>query len=593
MKKTIVVVGLGRVGLPLALTIDQQIAYPPYSDYQVVGIDKNEKLITSLQNGEMPFHEQNCQELLSNNTIQFYQTDNCPELENVHSYIITVGTPLKNHIETDLTQIMAAIDYLLLHFPIRNSLFILRSTVAPNTTKYIAEYIESKTQSKTPGHISGVDFFVAHCPERIAEGVAHEELLSLPQIVGTQDQISIDKCKEVFNDILGLEVLSVSYIEAELAKLMTNIYRYINFAIPNYFMYLARQYKVDIYSLLRTMKYKYPRNNGLKTPGPAAGTCVPGNRQISIFNNIEKTYEAVVSYEDLYDEWVDGYDSDRYVDSFSSHIGDQKFHLKKIMNVTKRKYTGTMYKFHFVKDDDTIIFECTADHLIPTPGHGLTRIITAKEFTEDDFFYSFINGRLMYSKVTKIETYGVIDFDVYNIELESQEKGDDLFYCDHQTNIVHHNCLRKDFGLISETTPHTDLLLQAYKINENMPYFYSCLVGLKDKVVGVLGYTFKKDVDDERDSLTPKLIRYIQRKLPKEILINEPNFTIGTHTDQFEKYHFENKTILDVIENSEIIFIAVNHSDYEFLKNEYSTTFKNKIVVDCWNILDKNLVNIF
>jgi UDP-N-acetyl-D-mannosaminuronic acid dehydrogenase len=62
--------------------------------------------------------------------------------------------------------------------------------------------------------------------------------------------------------------------EAELAKLFCNIYRYINFAIPNYFMYLAEEFNVEPFRLLDAMNTGYPRNAGLKKPGFAAGTCL-------------------------------------------------------------------------------------------------------------------------------------------------------------------------------------------------------------------------------------------------------------------------------------------------------------------------------
>jgi UDP-N-acetyl-D-mannosaminuronic acid dehydrogenase len=87
-------------------------------------------------------------------------------------------------------------------------------------------------------------------------------------------------------------------------------------------------------------------------------------------------------------------------------------------------------------------------------------------------------------------------------------------------------CLRKDFGMINETIPYTDLLLSAWKINEFMPKFMvdnlQKRVAIYNKNVAVLGYSFKNDTDDTRDSLTPKLIRYIKREMPLEVRIHDP-----------------------------------------------------------------------
>lgn len=194
-------------------------------------------------------------------------------------------------------------------------------------------------------------------------------------------------------------------------------------------------------------------------------------------------------------------------------------------------------------------------------------------------------------KINKIESYDVKDLDVYNIELESKEEIDDLFYTDFESGLIHHNCLRKDFGLVNQDFPQTDLLLQAYKINEFMPKFYCDLVGdqIIDKNVGVLGYTMKGDSDDTRDALTPKLIRYIDKYVPKNIFVSEPFLPLGHYDDtKFNEYTFENEKTEDVINKSDIIFIAINHTEFKKLDKNL---FKGKIVVDVWNLFKEKTVN--
>lgn len=191
----------------------------------------------------------------------------------------------------------------------------------------------------------------------------------------------------------------------------------------------------------------------------------------------------------------------------------------------------------------------------------------------------------------------VEDFEVFNIELQSNTqsiKEDDLLYVDYESCLINHNCLRKDWGQINENFPQTDIILQAYKINEFVPKMYidtlSEKIDLTNKTVGVLGYTAKRDVDDTRDALTPKLLRYLQKKLPEKILINDPNLPLGNFKDTYTGYEFNNISMQDVIANSEVVIIAMNHSEYEKLT---AGDFDGKVLLDGWNIVKQKLLNDF
>ena len=255
----ITVIGCGRVGLPLALSLRE-------AGMNVNGVDVDTQLIDSVLKKVMPFKEPGYDELIKD-TFSIYNSkyEDYPESD---VYIITVGTPLRDHIETNLTQVTSVMTELISKVDIKNKLIILRSTVAPKTTEYIKNMIEVKTNYKT-----GVDFFLAMCPERIVEGKAYEELLELPQIIGVDDDISYEKAEKVFS-VFKVLTFKTTFIEAELSKLFTNIYRYINFSIPNYFAYLADYFDVDIYHLLKVMKTNYSRNNGLLSPGFTGGSCL-------------------------------------------------------------------------------------------------------------------------------------------------------------------------------------------------------------------------------------------------------------------------------------------------------------------------------
>lgn len=152
-------------------------------------------------------------------------------------------------------------------------------------------------------------------------------------------------------------------------------------------------------------------------------------------------------------------------------------------------------------------------------------------------------------------------------------------------------CLRKDWGMINESIPYADMLVSAYKVNEYMPKFLvetaKQFIGTYDnKIVGILGYAFKKDTDDMRDSLTPKLIRYVEREVPKEIYVNDPLVLndIGYTNHGLNK--FGSKT--------DIIFLLTNHEIYEkYFDKIYSMAKIGCLFVDIWNIGKKGKMFYF
>jgi UDP-N-acetyl-D-mannosaminuronic acid dehydrogenase len=143
------------------------------------------------------------------------------------------------------------------------ALVVLRSTVYPGTTEYVAQRLAAR----------GCEVDVAFCPERIAEGHALEELRSLPQIIGADDDGAANRASELFT-ILGAKTIRTTSREAELAKLFTNTWRYMKFAVANQFLMIADQAGVDYGNILRAIREDYPRARDLPGPGFAAGPCL-------------------------------------------------------------------------------------------------------------------------------------------------------------------------------------------------------------------------------------------------------------------------------------------------------------------------------
>jgi UDP-N-acetyl-D-mannosaminuronic acid dehydrogenase len=251
------IVGVGRVGLPLALSLVETGA-------RVVGIDRDRALIARVNAGQMPFHEPGYDALVASRKLQIHS--DADVVAKSRAVVITVGTPLHNHIETDLGQVRAVLE--LVHRHLRaGQLVCLRSTVAPGTTRYVGRWLTRAT-----GLQIGRDLHLAFCPERIVEGKAYEELRTLPQIIGTEDPDSAAAAASVFGR-LSPDLMHTNVTTAELVKLFNNITRQVHFALANHFALVSDTLGANIFEVQRLANHKYPRQ-GLASPGLTAGTCL-------------------------------------------------------------------------------------------------------------------------------------------------------------------------------------------------------------------------------------------------------------------------------------------------------------------------------
>ena len=256
----VAVVGIGRVGLPLAMHFAS-------NGVQAYGIDIDKEKIAGLLSGRMPFIEKGAPELLKQVAGKtFFPTDDFSKVSECDAVILTLGTPVDEFLNPDFSQITRSLSAISKHLK-KGQTLILRSTVSPGSTEYVKAYIEGQT-----GFEVGKDFYVAFCPERIAEGRALEELRSLPEIIGGVDEESTKRAVAVFK-ALKEEVYPTTAINAELLKLFTNMYRYINFGIANEFMVIAEEWGANIYEIVELSNKNYPRG-GTKSPGFAAGPCL-------------------------------------------------------------------------------------------------------------------------------------------------------------------------------------------------------------------------------------------------------------------------------------------------------------------------------
>jgi UDP-N-acetyl-D-mannosaminuronic acid dehydrogenase len=327
--------------------------------------------------------------------------------------VITIGTPSFSHIESDMRQVRAAVDDLLPMLRPGHAL-ILRSTIAPGTTEFVAAYLE-----KRRGLRVGEDLFVAHAPERIAAGRFLEEISTLPCIIGGVDKASTERAASTFS-VFGAPLVRTTSVQAELAKIWTNILRYATFALPNLLMMDCERYGANVFEVIELVNRDYPRG-GIALPGMTAGTC-----------------------------------------------------------------------------------------------------------------------------------------------------------------------LRKDFAFSEERSNAPGMLLAVSRVNESVPLFL--VEGIKRRIgslsnrkVAVLGLTFKRDTDDERDSLSPKLIRLLERELA-DVAVCDPHA------------HSPTQPLEQAAQDADVVIVATNHSEFEgsgVLAEIVSRTTADCLLVDPWNALGTGQVFLF
>jgi UDP-N-acetyl-D-mannosaminuronic acid dehydrogenase len=249
--------GGGHVGLPLSLALAE-------AGLQVGIYDIAQPTLDAIAAGRMPFLENGADELLDRvlGTGRLELGGEPEMLGRADAVVMVIGTPVDEFLGPSTRVFERAVDQIAPH--IRDgALVVLRSTVYPGTTAYVAGELERR----------GCRVDVAFCPERIAEGHALEELHSLPQIIGADTPAAGDRAEALFRHLTD-KTVRTSTKEAELAKLFTNTWRYMKFAIANQFLAIADQAGVDYTNVLRAVREDYPRAKDLPGPGFAAGPCL-------------------------------------------------------------------------------------------------------------------------------------------------------------------------------------------------------------------------------------------------------------------------------------------------------------------------------
>jgi UDP-N-acetyl-D-mannosaminuronic acid dehydrogenase len=252
-----IVGGCGHVGLPLGLAFAA-------SGCRVVLYDTSVAAVDVVNAGSMPFQEAGAAEILAEVLAsgRIRATADPGSIASGEHVVVVVGTPVDRYLSPDIDAVSRAVAPLSDHL-VDGQLVILRSTVYPGVTRGVARIIAKL----------GRDIDVSFCPERIAEGHALEELSSLPQIVSGTTPRATARAAALFRRLTP-EIVELAPDEAELAKLFTNTWRYIKFAVANQLYAIANDSGLDYERIRHAVTHQYPRAADLPGAGLTAGPCL-------------------------------------------------------------------------------------------------------------------------------------------------------------------------------------------------------------------------------------------------------------------------------------------------------------------------------
>jgi len=252
-----VVGGAGRAGLPLALVLAD-------SGLKTVILDINKTALEVIAKGTMPFLEEGGDALLKklHGTDRLSFSSEASSVSGAALIVVTIGTPVDGFHNPNFSLLTRCLDELMPYLRDEQTI-ILRSTVAPGTTSYIDGYLRSR------GKKTGLAF----CPERVVQGRGIEEIRALPQLISGTSAEAVTAARELFCKIAP-EVVELTPLEAEFAKLVCNAFRYMQFAATNQLYMVVESAGLDYCELLSKMKRGYARMESIPGPGFAAGPCL-------------------------------------------------------------------------------------------------------------------------------------------------------------------------------------------------------------------------------------------------------------------------------------------------------------------------------
>jgi len=263
------VVGLGYVGLPLALLFSD-------AGFRVTGFDTDDAKIGALNNGNSYIVHIPSQAVQAARESGFRATSDYARLADLDAVIICVPTPLNRHSQPDLSYITRTAEAMVPYVH-PGLLVILESTTYPGSTQELLVPILEKSGILAEGPDRNVDdgFFVAFSPEREDPGNKAVARQNIPKVVGGIGRVSSALAMAVYRSIFNRVVAVSSPAAAEMTKLLENIYRCVNIALVNELKLLCLRMKIDIWEVIEAASTK-PFGFQPFQPGPGlGGHCIP------------------------------------------------------------------------------------------------------------------------------------------------------------------------------------------------------------------------------------------------------------------------------------------------------------------------------
>ena len=267
-RDVVIIGGLGHVGIPLGIVLASK-------GLKVCLNDINEEVAEKVRKGELPYVEYGAEPLLkkalANGNLTVSLNPEC--ISDAKYVIIAIGTPVDEYLNPKTRQFLEFIEDIKKYLN-PAQVIIVRSSIYPRTCKQIMNVLGNE-----------LDWHLAYCPERIVQGYAVQELEKLPQIVAGFSDYAIEQASDLFNKIAS-KIIKTTMGEAELVKLFSNSWRYIQFAIANQFYMISEDFGENYDRIREIMIDGYDRAKGLPSAGFTAGPCLlKDTMQLASFTN--------------------------------------------------------------------------------------------------------------------------------------------------------------------------------------------------------------------------------------------------------------------------------------------------------------------
>lgn len=257
-KAKVGIIGLGYVGLPLAVLFAQK-------GFRVFGMDIDKSRLRRARKGQsyiLDVSNEELKKVILKKRLQV--TDNFSAIRKLDVVVICVPTPLKEKKEPDVSYIVSAVESIK-KFMQRGQIIVLESTTYPGTTEEVVLPILEST-----GFKEGKDFYLAFSPERIDPGNSKYKTENTPKIIGGISPESTRMAQLLYSQVISRVVSASSAKVAEMAKLLENTFRIVNIGLVNEITLMCDKLGIDIWEVIDIAKTK-PYGYMPFYPGPGVG----------------------------------------------------------------------------------------------------------------------------------------------------------------------------------------------------------------------------------------------------------------------------------------------------------------------------------